>query len=321
MGHVVDFNRDRRMRCGRCGEEWTVDLAWVERWKLGDERCPGCDTTSEAEDAARFTAHPGDPALNDDMAAQCTWYHTSTHPDWPPTIDFAATLDDRTRRRMGSDAAVERWAYRQANKALHIGTYESAIHNMLRRMDDQSDRHSQFHLYRVHLKPEVTLHPAWVPDPSNLVGDVDLDEHVTPDTEALRYVNFHEDPGRMSVAIRPTALGSTERLAIPLPVDEDEPWIADTVANLSALPPDRRLPPGPMMFRHLLEESPRTTTAEAALEPLLAGLPVNLRDLFARVTRWRADDEPGHWATATFALAELLRNPARVLAAFDTPSP
>src|SRR4051812_22783462 len=139
MEREVDFNRDRLMRCPQCGSEWTVDLAWVERWYQADEACPGCGTTSEAENAAQFAVHADDPALNDTVATQLAWYHTSTYLDWPPTIDFAGRLNDDVRQMMGGDEAVERWANRQANKALHVGSYESAVHNMLRRINDQGD--------------------------------------------------------------------------------------------------------------------------------------------------------------------------------------
>ncbi len=52
---------------------------------------------------------------------------------------------------MGGDKHVAAWAARRRAKALHIGTYEAAVHNMLRRIRDQADRGNQFYLYRVHL--------------------------------------------------------------------------------------------------------------------------------------------------------------------------
>src|SRR5699024_2742462 len=102
----------------------------------------------------RVTVDAGDPALNDDLVAQFFWYHTSTQPDWPSRdFDPAADLTPGIRRMMGGDERVTAWAARQRAKALHVGTYEAAVHNMLRRMRDQADRGNQFYLYRVHLKP------------------------------------------------------------------------------------------------------------------------------------------------------------------------
>lgn len=75
---------------------------------------------------------------------------------------------------MGVDQRVAAWAERQRAKALHVGTYEAAVHNMLRRIHDQADHGAQFYLYRVHLKPSVVVWPGWLIDPSNFVGDVVL---------------------------------------------------------------------------------------------------------------------------------------------------
>jgi len=38
-----------------------------------------------------------------------------------------------------------------------MSAHTRAIHNMLRRIDDQADHGSQFYLYRVLLKPTVTV--------------------------------------------------------------------------------------------------------------------------------------------------------------------
>src|SRR3954469_11376353 len=100
MERAIDFNRDRFMRCRQCGDEWTVDLAWIERWYEGDEACARCGTTCEADNAAQFALHADEPAVDDGAATQLAWYHTSTHLDWPPTIDFAGSLNDDVRRMM-----------------------------------------------------------------------------------------------------------------------------------------------------------------------------------------------------------------------------
>src|SRR4051812_48158996 len=116
------------MLCGECGQRWIVDLAWIDRWESGAEKCPGCGVTCEDKTAPRVTVDPDDRALNDDLVAQLVWYHTSTYSDWPPrNFDPAAGLTEDVRLVMGGDNEVTRWAERQRSKALHIGTYESAI--------------------------------------------------------------------------------------------------------------------------------------------------------------------------------------------------
>lgn len=133
-----------------------------------EETCPGCGMTCEHEDSPRVTVDPDDPALDDDRVARFFWYHTSTLPDWPTrNFDPAAVLTSETRMMMGGGERVAEWAARQEAKALHVGTYEAAVHNMLRRIRDQADQRSQFYLYRVRLKPSAVVREGWLVDPSN----------------------------------------------------------------------------------------------------------------------------------------------------------
>lgn len=181
------------MLCHGCGGEFVVDLDWIDRWDQGGEQCRGCGLTCEHEDAPRVTVSLDDIALRDDRVAHLFWYHTSTHANWPPVaLDPAADLTRETRLRMGGEARVAAWADRQRAKALHVGTYEAAVHNMLRRLHDQGDRGSQFYLYRVCLKPSVNVRADWLIDPSDFVGDVALDEVCPPGVDVARYLNYHE---------------------------------------------------------------------------------------------------------------------------------
>ncbi|SDR20768.1 hypothetical protein SAMN04489765_3838 [Tsukamurella pulmonis] len=47
---------------------------------------------------------------------------------------------------LGGPRVVKEWSARQQAKALHVGTYEAAVENMLRRMRNQNDLASQFYL-------------------------------------------------------------------------------------------------------------------------------------------------------------------------------
>lgn len=141
MERRIDFWRERQMLCGRCDHRWRVDLDWIDRWEQAREACPGCGMACEHEDSPRVTLDSGDPALDDDTVAQFFWYHTSTQPDWPTrNFDPAAVLTAETRRMMDGEQRVAAWAARQRAKALHVGTYEAAVHNMLRRIRNQADR-------------------------------------------------------------------------------------------------------------------------------------------------------------------------------------
>lgn len=134
---------------------------------------------------------------------------------------------------MGGDESVTLWAERQRSKALHIGTYEAAIHNMLRRIHDQADHGKQFYLYRVRLRPTVALREGWLIDPSNFVGDVILGDVCPPGVDVARYVNHHEDPGGLSLAIGRDAIASTQRVSVPLDPVSSEGEVSDVVADLA----------------------------------------------------------------------------------------
>jgi hypothetical protein len=72
---------------------------------------------------------------------------------------------------------------------LHVGTYDAAVHNMLRRIDDLADHGSQFSLSLVHLLPTITVCEGCLVDPSNFVGDVALCEVCPPGIDVARAAN------------------------------------------------------------------------------------------------------------------------------------
>lgn len=117
---------------------------------------------------------------------------------------------------MGGEQSVNSWVARQRAKAIHIGSYEAAIHNMLRRMSNQGDRRSQFHLNRIRLRPSVIVREDWVINPSNFVGDVVLDEGCTASVDVARYPNYHEDLGGLALALGRGSIESVQQIAVPL---------------------------------------------------------------------------------------------------------
>jgi hypothetical protein len=312
----IDFSRERQMLCGNCGHHWTVDLNWIDRWEQGVEKCPGCGTTCEHEDSPRVTVDPGDPALDDQVARFC-WYHTSTYPDWPTRgFDPAAGLTLETRMMMGGAELVDEWVVRQRAKALHVGTYEAAIHTMLRRIRDQADWGSQFYLYRVHLKPTVVARKGWLPDPSNFLGDVVLDEVCPPGVDVARYLNHHEDPGGLSLALRRDAIASVQQITAPLPQPWDEDWVRDAVAALAAAS-DTVVAATGGRGRLIPSASPRMALRRELGAALAGRLPINLRAQFASAAAVAEGDDPTRWANRTSGLLGLIDEPPRVLAALD----
>ncbi len=324
MERPIRFARNRYMLCEPCRLEWVVDLEWIDRWERATESCPRCGVTCEAENSARVTVDPDDSALVDENVARLTWYHTSTQSDWPmEDFDPAAGLTEEARQMMGGDRRVARWAAQQRAKALHVGTYEAAIHNMLRRIDHQADRGRQFYLYRVRLVPSVTVRDDWLIDPSNFAGDVVLDEVCSPGVDVARYLNYHEDPGGLSLALGRTAIASAQQVAIPTRSSSDSGWIATAAGELErvAMTPSEPAEREVWLPRHISRRStpsPKSARARELVAPLAQRLPVNLRRQFESATAFDETLQPETWAQYVVGVLDLLLAPERVLAVLDS---
>ncbi|WP_183130576.1 hypothetical protein [Rhodococcus sp. SBT000017] len=309
MERAVDFFRDRHMLCGHCGRRWVADLEWIDRWSDSQESCPGCGVTCEAEAGPRVTVDPDDFALQDDEITQFAWYHTSTHPDWPD-FDPAASLNDDSRADMKSDALLDNWVDVKRAKALHVGTYEAAVENMLRRIyDHQDEPGTQFYLYRLHLVPTVAVRAGWIPDPGNWMGDVMLDEVCPPGVDVARYRNDREDAGGISLALGRTAILSVQRIEIPLLLDEDSGWVAAAVRELKEAGAE---PPTSGVIRRDVT-SPRYEKARELVAPLAERLPTSLGRQFVAATAFYARSIED-WAAYVIGLINIILAPEQALA-------
>lgn len=295
------------MRCGNCGHEFVVQSIWMDRWEQGEEECLGCNLTCEHENAPRVTVDPKDSALDDDRVAQFFWYHTSTHPDWPAKNIEPA--DPKT-------SWDEQVAARQRGNALHVGTYEASVQIMLRRISDQVDQGRQFYMYRVRLKASVTVREGWIPDPSNWVGDVVLDEVCPEGVDVTRYLNYHEDPGGISLALRRDAVADVQQVAIPLPEPLDGDWVREAAATLERVSAAPVTPTG-KLGRFMQPSSPRTALARKLAEDLARSLPHNLRHQFEVAASFHEGTDPAPWARGTSCTFDLIAEPSRVLVALD----
>ncbi len=316
--------RRRRMRCGSCGHEWHVTAEWIDRFNQALETCPACGTDCQREDRPDFCVVPDDPLHNDDVTREHYWYHSSTHNNWPDKdIDPAAGLTEITKRRMeatsGAPGAVERWADRQKSKALHLGSYEAAIENMFRRMRNQGDDDAQFYLYRVQLIRDCVIEPGIHPELTNWVGDANLADLCRPDVQVLRYVNVHEDPSSVSIAIELNAIHAVQGMAIPLQVDASDARVVEAIARLRQAASD---PPPPLegKLQRLRWQPPSAIALEARrLETeISARLPPALKDKFSAGFN-EADFEsiPALFTVKLIGLANLVTDPQAVLCALD----
>lgn len=225
------------MRCAACGNVWPVTADWIHQFEQADAGCPLCRTDCTSEVRPDFCADPDDPVQDDLAVRGWYWYHSSTHESWPDhSFDPIVGMTEETKRRweaMSGTGAPERWAARQKTKALHVGTYEAAIENMLRRMQDQAGSRDQFYLYRVQLDPDCVVEPGLHREPTNWVGDAHLADVCSPGTTVLRYINVHEDQSGVSLAIEPSAVLAVQRIPIPLTADASDPWIVNANQRLS----------------------------------------------------------------------------------------
>lgn len=316
-----DFYRSRRTRCVGCGHGQAFDAEWLERWSHGDEVCPGCGADCTEEAATHLVADPADPALDDTKVLRLSWWHTSTDSDWPSAdFDPLARLDTTTRQRMGGQEAAERWAERQKRKALHVGTYEAAVQNMMRRIDRQGDAGRMFYLYRVRLRPDLVVAPGCGDEVVDFVGDVELSVACPPGIDAVRYVNIHEDPGGVSLALGRLAIQAVQRLQIPLESPDVASWRSSALARLmtASAQPVEVVGADDDLTRLLRSVSGPVMTSEREREQIrvrdevTAHLPGGIREQ-VRAAVGMDDDDPARWCDRLAAIVQLIDAPQDVV--------
>lgn len=211
------FDYGLRMMCS-CGIPSPISAADYEEGAHGSHMtCVHCGESLHYGPAVAALRDPNDPALNDDALSTFAWYHTSTQPDWPSpnfSTDFVAGLDQRDLLMPSREAFIAE----HTSKALHVGTYEAAIENMLRRMNDELDSHSPFYLYRVALNLESgKINPAFRDENHEIASDISTLELDDDGLCAVRYLNVREAIGTLSLAVAPTVIRAVQRIALPLP--------------------------------------------------------------------------------------------------------
>lgn len=325
----VDFSRLRNMRCGKCGHEEKFSHDWIEAWSQGDIGCPSCGITSDHPQRARYTYDFSDIACDRERITELNWYHTSVLKDWPsrnfdPLSVYPKDARENIVKNMSS-LKLESWLVRQKAKALHVGTFEAALENMLRRMEDQGDSNSQFYLYRVNLRDNSPVSSAVNKEPANIIGDAYLDELGVGRTEIYRYVNSHEDPSSISLALTIDSIASVQRVSVPIsPVDSVEvEGIRSVLCEAQKIPPQEidSFISQAWKRRGLEPEytNPYRDELNVQVENLANQLPERIRDLFViAVTRgaWHKEDCASA-ASYMVGMRDLFLYPERVLQALD----
>lgn len=202
--------------------------------------CGAAIDTADLDPALR---NPNDVALHDDSVANLVWYHTSRYENWPDREAYAAETADMVAECFSyHDESEQQHVIEQRTSfALHLGTYEAAIENMLRRLDtqdgdDRSNVHYWLHRVQIQLAPGE-LHPHVGEEIPSYFGEIPLSELDDRGARAVRYVNIHEAHGSVSIAIHPDVIATVASIALPLEniAPETPAAVSATTAAAAAL--------------------------------------------------------------------------------------
>jgi hypothetical protein len=236
----VDFNYDYRMKC-ECGQSSLLtSVDYAEEINGAHMPCEHCGASIHFGRAVIAIRDTQDPALNDVTLPRLAWYHTSTWPDWP-----SPAYVEHTERELRK--AVARFhldpmysTSDQARTALHLGTYEAALENMLRRMRNQADDSAQFYLFRVQLRPDLRINPGHRDETSEAASKLSISEMESDDLDVVRYLNAHEAEGTLSLGVTPNAIATVQQLPIPITDLVDTSDISRLDPLLDALADEQR---------------------------------------------------------------------------------
>ena len=162
-----------------------------------------CGTEVDINRASPVLRDPNDIVLQNDSVDSMYSYHSGGYENWPDLAAYTADMTLAGRPRAGFDP--QRMVESKTSLALHLGTYESAFENMLRRLHDQdvgdpSEIRYWPHRVQIPLKPgDLGQHVG--DESASLMGDVLLSEVHTRGGRAARYINVHEAAGSVSVAV------------------------------------------------------------------------------------------------------------------------
>lgn len=308
----IDFSYDACwFECPQCADR--VVMTFEDRANGGSRTCSSGHDVSAQEEYPTLT-DVSDVATEPAEIERLVWYHTSTRADWPPT-----------------DLSPEA-------SATHLGTFESAIENMFRRMRNQSDAESQFYLYRV----RIACPPAEVStlgqELSDFMGNVWLRNLYEAGFPVVRYVNVHEHPGSISLVVVPSVITQVQTLTVPLSLVTEESVASQEaflsyVAELERVEARRPNTDGLSRMDLLMRRTPEIAAISdsdhecdramwAAGDSYWLAMETEHLPGVGFRTRWKLvdaargiDGGAAHVHERFRSLAELVQNPARTLAA------
>lgn len=212
----VTFEYDYNMSCPGCSGVTTLTSAeYYSEPNEAHVQCAHCGGDIHFGPAVMTLRDANDAVLDDQWACRVAWYHTSTDPGWPSGARSMPPSTVKLLAHMMPPEDVRRARHTYETQALHLGTYETAVETMLRRMRDQDDGGAQFCLYRVALRRHgLIIEQGWRDE--NLEEAAQITQSALAEADAVRYLNVRESPGSISLAVRREAIGSVQGVALPV---------------------------------------------------------------------------------------------------------
>jgi hypothetical protein len=268
--------------CTGCRRRVEVEAELFELQCTGqaDFSVCACGTAVDVTDQSPTLRHTEDIALQTDSVARLVWYHSSRYEHWP---DLEAYTAEVTAMAMQTAARFERLIdpdrliATKLSLAVHLGTYEATIENLLRRLEDQ-DRtdffESRYWLHRVEiaLAHPDDLHPEVIDEFHTLFGDVELAQLQALGARAVRYVNLHEAIGSVSLAIDPALVCTVSTIELPVAeatLAETASATAATARMVTAAQSDDDSSPGWSKFVEILQSEYLSGVNPQVREPFL----------------------------------------------------
>lgn len=227
---LTGFDYSYWFECVACGTRVNIAADLYERQTTytppgrpaAFSRCEGCGTEVDVTEVRPVLRSLNDIALQDDCVGRMYWYHSSPYENWPDAEAYAAEFEARIAKVPARGPFTPQQLLEQhTSRAVHVGTYEAAIENMLRRLHDQ-DRHDGspirywLHRVQIHLNPG-DLAPDVGEELADWMGNVPLSMlHERGGARAVRYVNTNEADGSISVAIDPAVIATVATIEIPV---------------------------------------------------------------------------------------------------------
>ena len=212
------FGYGYRMTC-ECGDTSAISAADYQAAASVDARmpCDHCARTIHFGPAVAALWDPNDPALDNTRINQLAWYHTSTQADWP-LDDYVNT--QKATLLAGADRiladGLNGHLKRQLEQTLHVGGYEAAIENMLRRMCDQDDATAHFYLHRIALAVDPhRINNGYRDENHEPAAQLTTTDLRDAGLDAVRYLNVHESTGSLSLAVLPEAIAWVQTISVP----------------------------------------------------------------------------------------------------------